>query len=327
MKRVLFFVFAVVAGLSVSSCKKGSDDNVGTEGKFLVKSMVIELNPSVYESEADYRMDMTVDFDYTGGRLASVKADGRIYEGNDYYTDLEANLSFAYNGDRVAASYGSTISDSDGFTDRMEPMSVAMMYGANKAIASTRYNTEEGEKGSDITYDSYDQLVQTQDCYGRKYTNKFYWEDENVVALDFWYDESQYMSGSLPEKNAGRMGWEQWKGLHSLIADSRPGKRIESEWEKVVFEYSDEKNGINIDFSYFLNMLAFGANDMTDYLGIFGFYGKMSKNLPSKLNNDGTLDFYFEYDMGASGKVKKAKLMVKDLGKVSVCIGAITFKY
>lgn len=207
-----------------------------------------------------------------------------------------------------------------------------MDYAANGAVSDVCYWLA-GDPDSIVThmyYDSAIQLVKAEcvETYdGSLLVNEFYWENGNVVAMRY-----DYIDNTSSKMQGKKKAWPGFSGLLKASGRNRE-KAVPAGWDPIGFEYSSEENKTNLDLSFLLAMMSYGLNDYSDLLGVFGFYGKMNKNLPDRTTEDSEIGevtmFSMEYEKENSGLLQKITVKGTDISDpgTPVAIGTITFTY
>ena len=342
MKKSVLLLAALMPFVMFScekeKAEKGSDDIVGSDGKYLVKKMTFQGTLGGNYAYTDNRgkltqkVDATLNFSYIKGKMSRLDASGtysyvddweEFYEGNTtkYYDEENykgnGNIKFAYKDDRVEAKitaqgrvWGTYIDEGGNENNRtweeQGSLSGTYTFSMDDGIAisgcgtfkedanSESYNTDEIKFG----YDDNEQLtsVHYADDDGRM---EFKWKDGNIENIGWFYDDDYYYKkGSksiirsllakkkTPMTKFGSVGWENW----------------------VRVEYSPKENKSNIDFSRLIFAYISGEY-VESNIGVFGFTGKESKNLPSTVYVDDEPALSFEYEFNRNGAVTRIKLI------------------
>lgn len=356
MKKRFLLLAALMPFIMVSCENSGNGDGdegnkeiTGIAGKTLVKKMSIKgsyayVNNDDEDGYYDYwkskettTVDATMKFTYSDGLMSGIAASGSynsVYDReNSYNGSVEkvheeynysgnGNMAFTYKdseaGIDVTAqgrSWGKDIYEPDEYDENDEWDESGKVKGTyilnmeNGAAVSGKgsFKTDDNDFTTDkivFKYNLDDQL--TKIYYEGDYEDRveFKWENGNIVNVGWEYD--YYKSG---KKKRAPMFRDKKK--------AKAGKSIE--WEDYFrVEYSDRENKCNIDFAYLVFCYA-GLMSYEQFIGAFGFCGKESKNLPSKIYcmneewDENTEDYVeveellleLKYDFNGDGTVKR----------------------
>lgn len=357
MKKIILLLAALLPFVMVSCEKpeKGSDDVVGTSGKMLVKKMTAKGTLAshdnddddgyydYYRSQSSQKIDATFTFAYADGKMSRLSASGsyanvydeeQSYNGNVVKNHEEENfsgkgkVSFTYNGDVMdlgitvqGESSGKDIYEPDRYDENEEwsesgSLSGNYILNMENGIAVSGKGTFKSDEGTYTTdkikfgYDNSDQLTSLYYEGEYEYRTEIKWQNGNMVNVG-WYDDDDYKAGKK-HPIMRPLGKKRAKAAKS-------GSIVWHDWLRV--EYSSKENKSNIDISRII--FTYLATDYPEMgIGVFGFLGKESKNLPSKVYangedwNEETGEYEekeveylsFDYEFNKDGAVKKIKI-------------------
>ncbi len=373
MKKHILLL-AVLVPFVMVSCKEpdqGSDEIVGASGKMLVKKMTAKGTLAYHDNDDedgyyDYykgtsstKVDATFTFTYSDGLMKRMSGSGAYvnvhdseyaYNGKvkkhhceDNYSG-KGNVSFTYKGDVMdlgitaqGETSGKYIDEPDEY-DENEEWSENGSFSGNYVLnmengaAVSGQGTFNGDRGTQSTdkikfeYDNADQLARIYYDGEYEYRTEFKWENGNMVNIG-WYDD--YKAG---RKHPVKMPLGKKKG--------RAAKSGSIEWyDGLRVVYSSKENKSNIDIARII--FTYLAEYPEVGLGVCGFTGKESKNLPSKVYyidedwNEETQEYEeteevylsFEYEFNGNGTVKKIKLSSPVYEDADKATATIEFEY
>ena len=340
------------------NAENGSTEIAGASGKMLVKKMTAKGTLAYQDNSGNgswkseeketTKVDATLTFTYADGKMSRLSAFGNyanVYDSEDsyngevekYHYECEGsgngNLAFTYNGDviKVTVSAQGKIAetetnepDSDENYSDMEEGSISGDYTLNMSngAAVSGQGTFKGDDGSYTTdkvkfeYDNNNQLTSLYYDGEYEYRTEFKWENGNMVNVGWYDNDDDYKKAG--KKHHARMPFGKKR--------AKAAKSGSIEWNDYYrVEYSSKENKSNIDFAGIIFTYLGGYYEQT--IGVFGFLGKESKNLPSKIyvvdedwNEETgeyeTEDFLYlslEYEFNGNGTVKKIKLSSPEL--------------
>ncbi|MCM1042126.1 MAG: hypothetical protein NC396_06855 [Bacteroides sp.] len=366
MKKCVLLLAACVPFV-MFSCKesengdgeKGGSQIAGSDGKTLVAKMTVKgsLTSAYVEDEYGYsyssktttKADLKMNFSYSDGVMKKLTASGdystthnctETGEGESYKHHSEdnasgnGNMTFSYKGDVVSVEIsgsgkveGKEVYDPDEYDENesySESGSMSGNYTLNmeKGAAVSGQGTIKLDNESyslnkiKYEYDNAGQLVKIY--YDGDYNEdrvEFEWKNGNIVNVGYYYNDD-YKSGKKHHSKAN--------------GKFKAAKAGSMDWSDLHVEYSDKENNSNIDFAY----LVFSYGGMLSYeqfVGVFGFLGKTSKNLPAKVSyvyedDDETYEDVYaeiEYTFYDNGNVKRVKItspLIDEDGNGSVTI-------
>ncbi|MDE5574705.1 MAG: hypothetical protein K2I87_03215, partial [Bacteroidales bacterium] len=335
------------------NAENGSTEITGASGKMLVKKMTAKGTLVYnYNDDDDYydydktqasgKADATFTFTYADGRMTRLSASGgytyvsdREFSHNgevqkQYYEDNASgsgNLAFTYNGDVVNVKIdanGKVSGKRDNGPDEnddnyvwLEEGNISGDYTLNMSngAAVSGQGTFKEDGGSYTTdkvkfeYDNNNQLTSLYYEGEYEYRTEFKWENGNMVNVG-WYDDDDYKKAG---KRHNRMPFGK--------KQAKAAKSSSIEWnDRYRVEYSTKENKGNIDLARIL--FVYMGEYYEQFIGVFGFLGKESKNLPSKIYftndewNEETGEYEkeevvflsMEYDFNGNGTVKRIKI-------------------
>ena len=362
MKKLIILLAACLPFVMVSCDKpeKGNAENGSTEiagmsGKSLVKKMTAKGTLAYYynddedgyydydKCQASGKADATFTFTYAEGLMTRLSASGGYtyvsdrefsYNGDvekQYYEDNASgngNLAFTYNGDvvnvkieangKVSGKYENDPDEYDENHAYMEEGSISGDYTLNMSngAAVSGQGIFKGDGGSYTTdkvkfeYDNNNQLISLYYDGEYEYRTEFKWENGNMVNVGYYYDDDDYKAG---RKRHVRMPFGKEK--------AKVTKSGSIEWnDHYRVEYSTKENKGNIDLARIL--FVYIGEYYEQAIGVFGFLGKESKNLPSKIycineewneekgeyEKEEVVFLSIEYDFNGNGTVKRIKI-------------------
>lgn len=356
MKKSVFLLAALLPFVMVSCEKpeKGSDEVSGISGKMLVKKMTAKGMLSYhnnddedgyfdyYKSQSSQKIDAAFTFTYADGKMSRLSTSGTYayvydkeysYNGEVRKTHEETNangngnLAFTHNGDvvnvkidangKVSGKYDKDPDEDDENNEYLEEGSISGDYTLNmsKGAAVSGQGTFKGDDGSYTTdkikfeYDNNNQLTSLYYDGEYEYRTEFKWENGNMVNIGYYDDDDYY--------KAGKKHYARFFGKKKAKV-AKSGRIEWNDWMRV--EYSSKENKSNIDFARII--FAYMGGNYEQAIGVFGFLGKESKNLPSKIyfidedwneetgeyEEEKELVLSFEYEFNGNGTVKKIKL-------------------
>lgn len=358
MKKSVILLAALMPFI-MFSCKdpdngkreQGSTEIVGSSGKTLVKKMVAKGTIAYHDNDEEdgyydyyrdkgsHKVDATLTFTYADGLMSRISGSGTFASVEDEEWALEGeavkyhgesnangngNMSFTYKGDvvSVAMSAQGKISEKytyepDRYGDNDEWSNEGNFTGEytlnmeNGAAVSGRgtFRSDDGSSTTDkvkFEYDANNQL--TKIYYEGDYEDRteFKWENGNMVKMGWYYD---YKSG---RKHSAKRFFAPKKAKAAKVG---------VEWEdEYRVEYSSKENKSNLDFASLIFTYMSGFPEQA--ISVFGFAGKESKNLPSRIYemdeewNEQTGEYEeverlllaIDYDFNGDGTVKRLKL-------------------
>ncbi len=315
MRKNAFVLSVLALALAVVGCKPrhddpetGSNDVAGSAGKSLVKKMEIRVFDQ--DTVDDYEVDgsATLSFSYEEGRLASITGTGE-YEYRDDY-DVEtmtgtATVGFEYAGEKidVSLSLDATVDYGPDGTDHASGRgTMELQMNADKAVASSRTLFGSGDVldeylvGFEYTDKYLTRLVVpywpdlTAESYGLEYG----WENGNIVRVGS-YDDYGYGKHSAKGDDEGRLSLQDCMvrlmfplaGILSSPGDVRNEAKSAVDWyDDYHLVYTAQENKSNLDFASLVWTFCGGIADYSQFLGVLGFTGTMSRNLPESLYED-----------------------------------------
>lgn len=348
----------------------GSSDVAGSAGKILVRKMVVTAayTDTVYDEE--YDGSATLNFAYDEGRLASITGTGEfVYRYMDYSepplnpeskaeegvwmedkTSGTATVGFAYDGEKVDVSLSMDATyDEEGYGPEHSSGTgtMALQMNADKAVSSARSKfVSEGEYSDEllVNFEYADNFltrvaVPYEGMDHASYGLEFGWKSGNIVRVGS-YDDA-YLNKKSPAR--GRMNGETDYGVAMvrlmfplsgiLASHDRQQARAKEDvdwYSDYHMEYTSHENKTNVDIASLAWTILGGIVDPSQFVGVFGFTGTMSKNLPESLyeddeyESDGRWEYgRVEYALDADGLVEK--IIVFDGEDQQV--GTISFEY
>lgn len=325
MKKITL-IWAALFALALTGCNESSDPQEGNEtvvgiaGKTLVTKISIkrdhkEEGSSSYQdwtwTETE-KVDGTLNFSYKDGKLTAMSGDVAyhyFYEENDEgeydKEEVDGNgsisVKFSYQGsDMLMDFYANT--SANGTTAGISGDYVFKMNASN-AIQSGKGTLGSDEEEIICTYDEADYLQSR--WYDDDMDDKidFKWSDGNLVQYGwYWNYEKKQLKSPLLRKM-------KQKGVR---------------WEDVGIRYSSKDNKSNLDFAYVCFLFGLDPEGIGELLGMLGFMGKESKNLPDAIYYEDE-DFYtFKYKFNNDGLVTQMEIM--DVEYNELCL-TIKFSY
>ncbi len=301
-------MFAGILSLAMVGCKPtedpdtGSSDVAGSAGKSLVKKIVVELEDASVDADYSVNATATLNFTYDEGRLATISGNGNYagkytepgYE-EGYEASGSANVGLAYDGDRIDLTISLTGTATDSYDGSTQTVQVSasgtsrLQLNADKALeTATTSFMYEGETEKMLVGYEYENkylsrsIIPYGDAFGgSSYGNTYVWTDGNMTGMDYFDDADAYKKEEA--SSLGRFGRVffplagVWGGQTSMVDMSKSGT------DNVEMVYSERLNKTNVDFAMLTWLLYWGPEDYTEFLGVFGFTGTMSKNLPVEL--------------------------------------------
>ncbi len=330
--------------------EKGGDSFAGSAGKSLVKKLTVRGNlvqesqypDGDYEKKSD-KIDATLNIVYDKGRMKQILADGDYrytYDSKDGYGEEhgeidgkgDGKMEFVYKGDTVVlkgdvnASFTQKVveKDEDGImTDKHEERRSALGSGEysyklqDKVVVSGNgsfrmaSDPETGRERFTCTYDDLGQLASVRDSDDPEYKIGYEWKDGNIVGMVWEWNENKSFMRKL---------------FRNLVSEKNPkAAKAVSDWiidDDMKVEYSGKENKCNVDFIYLMACL-YEPMAAGQFIGVFGFMGKESKNLPARIltrdekwnDQTGVYEYgewkeylKFEYSFTDGGLVKKIKV-------------------
>ena len=268
-------------------------------------------------------------------------------------TSGTATVGFAYDGENVNVSLSMDATyDEAGYGPEhySGTGTMALQMNADKAVSSARSKFVSEEESSDewlVNFEYADNFLTRvavpYEGMDASYGLEFGWENGNIVRVGS-YDE--YVKGSKKSPAQNRRNGKTDLGtamtrlmfpLCGILSSSSSSDRGHGSTKKSVdwyadyhMEYTSHENKSNVDIASLAWTILGGIVDPSQFVGVFGFTGIMSKNLPESLYEDdeyepdGRWDYgRVEYVLDADGLMEKVTVFDEEGNRV----GTISFEY
>lgn len=265
-------------------------------------------------------------------------------------TSGTATVGFTYDGEKVNVSLSMDATyDEAGYGPEhySGTGTMALQMNADKAVSSARSKFVSEEESSDewlVNFEYADnsltRVAVPYEGMDASYGLEFGWENGNIVRVGS-YDE--YVKGSKKSPAQNRMSGKTDLGtamtrlmfpLCGILSSSDRGhgstKKSVDWYADYHMEYTSHENKSNVDIASLAWTILGGIVDPSQFVGVFGFTGTMSKNLPESLYEDdeyepdGRWDYgRVEYVLDADGLMEKVTVFDEEGNQV----GTISFEY
>lgn len=284
--RALFFSGAVFCALSLFSCKDDPDSYPPIEERDRVQGVVFDVDFSRYDSRRQIAGQGAFGFGYDScGRMDSIGGQGWFRNAErGVFLQVRAEGALSYRENGVLGLLDAEVSRSEGNPPESVQAEVEMLSGEDGAVREVTYEAGGEIRGSYLYYGAGNRLSVSADKQPGGLSKEFRWKDGNIDRIK-----------EIGPKDAMRID----------------------------VKYSTLLNETNLDFAYLVQLLSCQHKTASDLLGVLGFYGQMSRNLPSSLRMGVNVD----YDYDALGRLSSARILVRRVGKPPVEAGTVSLRY